>query len=92
MATKKREILKSLLKKIGFVTYSDLSKVTDVVLLVDEASGSVGPPGPTGPTGATGPAGPTGPTGPAGPTGARGLKGDTGSSGYNPIYMYQNFV
>jgi len=50
MATKKRELLRSIFKKIGSVTYEDLKSFFDSAVLVDEATGSGG----TGPAGADG--------------------------------------
>jgi hypothetical protein len=53
MAIKKRELLRSLFKKIGSVTYEDLKSFFDSAVLVDEASGGSGGTGPAGADGKT---------------------------------------
>lgn len=51
MAIKKRELLRSIFKKIGSVTYEDLKSFFDSAVLVDEASGGgAGTPGADGKT------------------------------------------
>ena len=53
MAIKKRELLRSIFKKIGSVTYEDLKSFFDSAVLVDEASGGSGSTGPAGADGKT---------------------------------------